>query len=82
MRFSRRMLVTPPTLDAAIFRIQEWVKAQRMTKRALAQRIGVALNTLGRVEAPGWAPSLSTLRRLENLIPADWTPPENRNALR
>ena len=65
----------PPTLAAVIGRVQAYVRTQPRRKRALAAQVGVAPNTLGRVEAPDWRPSLDTLARLEAVIPHGWNSP-------
>lgn len=65
----------PPTLKAVIARVRAWVRSQPRGKRRIAAAGNLAPNTLARVEAEGWQPSLATLARLEAMIPADWMPP-------
>jgi transcriptional regulator with XRE-family HTH domain len=64
----------PVTTESVIARILAWMRANRLSAEALAQRAGIAGNTVRGIEKPDWQPSVKTLRKLEAVIPASWRP--------
>lgn len=62
----------PGSVAAVIVRIRSFAKARNMSRNQLAIAAGIAPNTLKGLFDDDWNPTADTLRKLEDLIPADF----------
>lgn len=63
--------------DAALFRIRRWYEnlgPQPGLLRLIADRAGLSERAVSRAMREGTYPNVSTLRRIERLVPADFMP--------
>ena len=60
------------TVDSAIARIVAYVDHRQWSTLRLSQEAGVPESTLRGWRDPGWSPRVSTLHRLESVVPSDW----------
>lgn len=60
----------------AIQRIREFRKETGINRHAFAVNADVAEKTVRNIDDDDWNPNLRTLRRLESIIPDDFTPKE------
>jgi len=66
-------------IDGAIVRIKAYAAARGWSKSRLAKEAGVGDTTLRHFGRPDWNPTIETLRRLEAIIPVEFTPDEKRH---
>jgi|GEM_PF-2527100 len=62
----------PVSLAAAVARIRAWRAANDWAPSRYAAEAGVSDATTRNMQDEAWAPTLRTLKKLEELIPADW----------
>lgn len=57
------------SIDALISEVRDRVLSSGITKRDLAARAGLHVNTMIGIDKPGWNPTVETIRKLERAIP-------------
>lgn len=62
------------TFNTVLDRIRAFAEARRWKPARLAREAGLSDVTTRGMARADWAPSGNTVRALEALIPADWTP--------
>lgn len=61
-------------IDQSIQRIRAFHRDRGLSVSALAKMAGMGESTVRHINRPDWSPTADTLRRLEAVIPADFTP--------
>ena len=64
------------SVDDVIRRIRAYAASQGWKKSRLAVEAGMVDTTLRDFDKADWNPTLETVRRLEAIIPNDFTPPQ------
>jgi len=64
------------SIDHSIRRIRAFAASRKWRKSRLAREAGMPDTTLRHFDRPDWSPTVKTIRRLEALIPSDFTAPE------
>lgn len=60
--------------DLALFRVRAYLRESGMKKFRFATTAGVPEGSVRHIESEEWNPRISTLRKLETVIPADYQP--------
>jgi DNA-binding XRE family transcriptional regulator len=63
-------------VDISIARIRAYAQHMGWTRNRLATEAGLAESTIRAIESAEWSPTADTLRRLEGIIPEDFSGPE------
>ena len=63
---------TAPDLASVLDRIRGWAAANHWKASTLARRAGLAESVTRDMQDDAWAPSSSSIRRFEALIPEGW----------
>ncbi|MBP7337691.1 helix-turn-helix transcriptional regulator [Niveispirillum sp.] len=61
-------------IDQSIARVRAYRQAKGWSILRLAKEAGLGESTIRRLDSPDWCPTAGTLRQLESVIPADFTP--------
>jgi 3,4-dihydroxy 2-butanone 4-phosphate synthase/GTP cyclohydrolase II len=64
-------------IDQLIARIRAYRANQGWSILRLAREAGLNESTIRHLDKPDWCPTAETLRKLESVIPEDFTPPSN-----
>ena len=63
----------PPSLSACLDRIRAWARANKWKPARLAREAGVAEKVTRGLEGPNWVPNASSIKKIELIIPANWS---------
>lgn len=63
-------------IDQSIARVRAYRQAKGWSILRLAKEAGLGESTIRRLDSADWCPTAGTLRQLESVIPADFTPQE------
>jgi 3,4-dihydroxy 2-butanone 4-phosphate synthase / GTP cyclohydrolase II len=74
--------MSDPAIELSITRVRAYARVCGMTLRELARHAGLDSNALLRMEETNWNPTADTLRRVENVIPANFGQPSSRRRRR
>lgn len=69
------------TVDQSIERVRTFARQMGWKPIQYAEKANLHKNSLRNMFEPDWNPTSETLRKLEGLIPADWTPADAASAL-
>lgn len=61
------------SIEAAIERVRAYARSRGWKKSRLAEEAGMANTVLRAFDEPGWNPTAETLRRLEAIIPENFS---------
>lgn len=61
-------------IDQSIARIRAYRLAKGWKLFRLAKEAGMRESTIRYMDSPDWSPTADTLRKLEAIIPEDWSP--------
>jgi len=62
------------SIEAVLDRIRAFSRMPGMSKTRLGEMAGVHRNALRDMDHPTWSPTANTVRKLESVIPPDWSP--------
>ncbi len=65
------------TIDYTIQRIRDFRKSMGYARFRLATLADLSENAVRKMDSKNWNPTLETLKKLESLIPPDFTPPKS-----
>lgn len=65
----------PPTVDAALDRIRAWARSNKFKPARVASLAGLSDGATRKLFDDDWAPTVTTLRAIEAVMPADWAAP-------
>lgn len=62
------------SVQHSISRVRAFMKAEGLSRRALAEKAKIGDTTIRNIDEPDWNPTAETLTKLEAVIPAEFVP--------